>query len=52
MLLRCASCKAYLIGQECPSCGGKRTISAQPPKFSVEDKYAKYRRMAKEQQSS
>ena len=29
----------------CPECGQK-TISPKPPKYSPEDKYAKYRRAA------
>jgi len=32
--------------EECPKCGEKTRI-AHPPKFSPEDKYAKYRRRAK-----
>jgi H/ACA ribonucleoprotein complex subunit 3 len=46
-ILRCPKCNSYGLSQSC-SCGGKRTYS-HPPKFSVEDKYAKYRRQAKEQ---
>ena len=48
-LRRCAACHAYMIGQACPKCGEKKTLSVKPPKYSVEDRYAKYRRMAKEQ---
>jgi rRNA maturation protein Nop10 len=29
---------------------GRRTVSVRPPKFSPEDKYAKYRRAGMEQQ--
>ncbi|RLG16695.1 RNA-protein complex protein Nop10 [Nanoarchaeota archaeon] len=39
----CPSCKRYTLKENCPSCGGK-TILRVPPKFSPEDKYAKYRR--------
>jgi rRNA maturation protein Nop10 len=33
--------------QECPTCSGK-TVEAKPPKFSLDDKYASYRREVKE----
>jgi H/ACA ribonucleoprotein complex subunit 3 len=37
-------CGKYTLKQElCPYCGGK-VISPHPPKFSPEDRYAKYRR--------
>lgn len=39
----CKSCKAYSLGEECPKCG-KKTQCAHPPKYSFEDKFAKYRR--------
>jgi len=34
----------YTMKEECH---GAKTKTAHPPKFSVDDKYAKYRRMAK-----
>jgi H/ACA ribonucleoprotein complex subunit 3 len=45
-ILMCSSCKSYTIKELCPKCGGK-TGPSQPPKYSPEDKYAKYRREAK-----
>lgn len=48
-LLRCENCHEYAIQQTCPTCGGK-AVNPKPPKYSVEDKYARYRRMAKEQE--
>jgi H/ACA ribonucleoprotein complex subunit 3 len=36
--------------EKCVVCGGK-AVNPKPPKYSVEDKYAKYRRMAKEDQN-
>jgi H/ACA ribonucleoprotein complex subunit 3 len=33
--------------EECPGCGGQ-TIIPRPPKYSPDDRYSKYRRMAKE----
>jgi H/ACA ribonucleoprotein complex subunit 3 len=44
----CTECKIYTLDKIC----GKEheTIVPQPPKFSPEDRYAKYRRIAKKQQ--
>jgi H/ACA ribonucleoprotein complex subunit 3 len=45
--IRC--CKAdytYILSATCPVCG-KPTVIAHPARFSVEDRYGKYRRMAK-----
>ncbi|MDD3263573.1 MAG: nucleolar RNA-binding Nop10p family protein [Candidatus Nanoarchaeia archaeon] len=39
----CISCKEYTLKDKCPKCGNN-TILNVPPKFSIEDKYAKYRR--------
>jgi H/ACA ribonucleoprotein complex subunit 3 len=49
-LRKCGKCSSYMISQACPACGHEKTVSPRPPKYSVEDRYAKYRRMAKEQQ--
>jgi H/ACA ribonucleoprotein complex subunit 3 len=46
-ILRCTTCQSYGLSESC-SCGGKRMM-CRPPKYSPEDKYAKYRRLAKEQ---
>jgi len=35
--------------QECPECSGK-TVEAKPGKFSLDDKYASYRREVKEKE--
>tara|TARA_Y100000310_G_scaffold345524_1_gene465980 strand:+ start:6002 stop:6136 length:135 start_codon:yes stop_codon:yes gene_type:complete len=35
--------------QECPKCSAK-TVEAKPPRFSLDDKYASYRREAKEKE--
>lgn len=50
LILRCESCSGYGLSESCP-CGGKRLFS-HPPKYSPEDKYAKYRRQAKEESVS
>jgi len=48
-LRKCRECSAYTLSQTaCPKCGGDIYIPA-PPKFSLEDKYAKYRRALKEE---
>lgn len=45
-ILKCAKCGAYSIKKVC-SCGGA-CIIVKPAKFSIEDRYAAYRRKAKE----
>ncbi len=44
-ILRCSACGNYTMEESC-SCGGK-AVSVRPPKYSPEDPYGKYRRMAK-----
>ncbi|HDI42536.1 MAG TPA: RNA-protein complex protein Nop10 [Candidatus Bathyarchaeota archaeon] len=45
LLRKCTSCGRYTLNKEkCPYCGGEVRIP-HPPKFSPEDRYAKYRRM-------
>ncbi|MEK6921397.1 MAG: nucleolar RNA-binding Nop10p family protein [Nanoarchaeota archaeon] len=46
-LLFCVKCQRYTMKQVC-SCGEK-TAEKKPAKFSPEDKYAHYRRAAKEE---
>ena len=48
-ILRCTTCNEYGLSSVC-TCGGKRMLCV-PPKYSPEDKYGKYRRMAKEQEA-
>ncbi|MDD5178361.1 MAG: RNA-protein complex protein Nop10 [Candidatus Nanoarchaeia archaeon] len=45
-ILNCESCNVYTLKKICPKCG-RETISNKPGKFSVEDRYGKYRRLAK-----
>lgn len=45
-ILKCENCNSYGMSEKC-SCGGKR-VFCKPPKYSPEDKYASYRRKAKE----
>ena len=48
-ILKCEDCQEYTISEECPKCG-KRAVSMKPAKYSPQDKYAKYRRIAKQNQ--
>ena len=42
---KCKVCGGYTLeGRHC----GAETASPHPPKFSIDDKYAKYRRWARE----
>ncbi len=47
LIRKCIECGRYTMSQEtCPECGG-RTINPHPAKFSLVDKYGKYRRKLK-----
>jgi rRNA maturation protein Nop10 len=46
-ILKCTQCGKYILSEKC-SCGGN-AIENKPPKYSPEDKYADYRRKAKEE---
>ncbi len=43
-LKTCPACKKYTMNEKC-ACGSD-TRTAHPPKYSPQDKYAKYRREA------
>lgn len=45
-IMFCGECKEYTMKEE--HCG-KKTLTKKPPKYSPDDKYARYRREAKEQ---
>lgn len=45
-ILKCEVCGSYGLSEKC-SCDGKRVI-VRPAKYSLDDKYAKYRRRARE----
>ncbi|MBD3202939.1 RNA-protein complex protein Nop10 [Candidatus Woesearchaeota archaeon] len=45
---KCPACSKYTLSEKC-SCK-KKAVSPKPPKFSPEDKYAKYRRKAKREE--
>lgn len=43
---KCGKCGAFTLKDSCGACGGK-ALTAHPPKFSPEDKWAEYRRKFK-----
>lgn len=45
---KCSSCSIYTIQKQCPQCKGDLNVIF-PPKFSIEDKYGKYRRILKKE---
>ncbi|MHA1791527.1 MAG: nucleolar RNA-binding Nop10p family protein [Promethearchaeota archaeon] len=48
LLKKCKDCGAYtMLGPPCKKCGSNKVMSVYPPKFSIEDKYGKYRREMK-----
>ncbi|MBR9677184.1 ribosome biogenesis protein [Candidatus Woesearchaeota archaeon] len=44
-ILKCQKCNEYTLHQIC-KCGDK-ALEVKPPKYSPQDPYAKYRRIAK-----
>lgn len=46
---KCPVCGSYGLSAACP-CGAER-LSPKPPKYSPEDRYAKYRRQYKAEQA-
>jgi len=45
-LLYCEYCNVYTLNKICKKCN-KKTISKNPPRFSPQDRYGKYRRKLK-----
>tara|TARA_Y100000310_G_C20221244_1_gene595869 strand:+ start:217 stop:384 length:168 start_codon:yes stop_codon:yes gene_type:complete len=45
-ILKCTNCNTYTLEENCPSCN-TQTITPKPAKFSIEDRYGHYRRLAK-----
>ncbi|MCL7412849.1 MAG: RNA-protein complex protein Nop10 [ANME-2 cluster archaeon] len=41
---KCAQCNNYTLKDICPLCGGS-AINPRPARFSLEDRYGKYRRL-------
>jgi len=49
LLKKCSKCGEYTLNEvACPKCGGA-VYTPRPPKFSPDDRYAKYRRALKEE---
>ena len=46
-ILKCETCESYGLTEKCEC--GKTRIRVNPPKYTPEDKYAEYRRKAKEE---
>jgi len=52
LLRKCERCGQYTLKKDqCPHCGGAVKVP-HPPKFSLHDKYLKYRMALKEEISS
>jgi H/ACA ribonucleoprotein complex subunit 3 len=47
IIKKCPGCGKYTMKEKCPGCGSA-TKTPHPPKFSPEDRYGRYRRMARE----
>lgn len=45
-ILKCKNCDIYTLKKKCPKCGAT-TINPEPAKFSIKDKYGKYRRLCR-----
>ncbi|HHD15515.1 MAG TPA: RNA-protein complex protein Nop10 [Euryarchaeota archaeon] len=41
----CSGCGRYTLSETCPSCGAA-TGNTIPPRYSPDDRFGKYRRMA------
>ncbi len=48
-ILKCPKCNTYTMKESCPKCNEK-TLSPKPARFSLEDKWGKWRRQAKKEQ--
>ena len=47
-ILKCGTCDAYTLSEECSNCNSK-AILPKPPKFSLIDKYSRFRRETKKE---
>lgn len=48
-ILYCENCKEYTLKEKCTKCNNQ-TIRKIPPKYSLQDKFASYRRQIKEKE--
>ncbi|MGI0024857.1 MAG: RNA-protein complex protein Nop10 [Nitrososphaera sp.] len=42
LIRKCPTSPVYTLKHDCPHCG-KATVDPHPPKYSPDDKYARYR---------
>jgi len=47
IILKCTECRKYTLKNNC-DCGGK-TIDPRPAKYSIEDKWGRWRRISKKE---
>jgi|APSaa5957512535_1039671.scaffolds.fasta_scaffold10864_5 H/ACA ribonucleoprotein complex subunit 3 len=47
-IFKCGTCENYTLKKTCSKCN-KKTDNPKPAKFSPEDKFGKYRRLAKKE---
>ncbi len=45
-IFKCEMCNIYTMKDKCPKCNSK-TINPKPAKYSMEDKFGKWRRIAR-----
>jgi len=50
-ILFCKRCQIYTLKKECAKCEGK-ALSPKPAKYSPEDKWGEYRRLAKREKEA
>ncbi len=50
-ILYCEKCKVYSMELKCPVCN-KKTVTRRPAKYSPQDKWGHWRRIAKEEKKS
>ncbi len=48
-IYRCSACMNYTLESSCPKCH-HAAVLARPPKYCLQDKYASYRRLAKQEE--
>jgi H/ACA ribonucleoprotein complex subunit 3 len=46
LLRKCSNCNIYTLKDSCPKCGGT-AVTPHPAKFSMDEKYLKYKILMK-----
>jgi H/ACA ribonucleoprotein complex subunit 3 len=49
-IFKCPKCSTFTLKESCPKCNSK-TENPKPARYSPQDKYGKYRRLAKQDSS-